>query len=516
MPTDLATRKRSLPERIAARFKSKDFRFTLKRIAGTFRVLFRNRMAVVGIFLIAAFSFVAVAAPVLTPYGPREKVSGQLAQPVWVTYFPDGYYLSRNIIDPATSAITSPGSLQQWTLTGSAASLANTQESYAPGVTFSGGASAGSLQLAYTGNGPATVTVSETFQYPYHGPPAGFDADIHYLLTGANPSTPVRVTVFVARMDKPGVLQNFALFNSNDTSSGIWLPISTVQLDSDNGVFVTNLNIPPPFTAPQVIFSEQTYYTYGVDVTFYGHQTINIDTFQIQLRGTAWGLMGTDNGGADVYTQTVYGSQISLFVGLLAAGIGIGLGLLVGLLAGFLGKLVDEILMRFTDMLLVIPGLPLLIVLVAVLGENIWNLIIIIGFLGWMGFARIIRSQVLTIRERPFIEAARASGAGSGRIITKHVFPNIVSLTYVNLALSVPAAILTQAALAFLGLSDPSVISWGNMFENIEISGALGKFPPAWWWVLPPGFAIALVSLSFILIGYALDEVFNPRLRRRR
>jgi len=185
-------------------------------------------------------------------------------------------------------------------------------------------------------------------------------------------------------------------------------------------------------------------------------------------------------------------------------------------LAGTLGKLVDETLMRFTDILLVIPGLPLLLVLVAVLGPNIWNVIMIIGFLGWMGFARIVRSQVLTLKERPFIEAARASGAGPGRIITKHIFPNIVSLTYVNLALSVPGAILTESALAFLGLTDPSTVSWGRMFEQVFESGGLTHFPPLWWWVLPPGFGIALVSLSFVLIGYALDEVFNPRLRKRR
>jgi peptide/nickel transport system permease protein len=265
-----------------------------------------------------------------------------------------------------------------------------------------------------------------------------------------------------------------------------------------------------------IIFSQATSYSYGIQVTFYGRQTINIDDFRIQVLGTAYGLLGTDYSGADVLSQTVYGSRISLFVGLLSAGIGIGLGLVVGLLAGFLGKFVDEVLMRFTDMMLVIPGLPLLIVLVAVLGPNIWNIIIIIGFLGWMGFARIIRAQVLTLRERPFIEAAKASGAGPGRIIMKHVFPNIVSLTYVNLALSVPAAILTESALAFLGLSDPSVVSWGHMFENVNVSGSLSHFPPTWWWVLPPGLGIALVSLSFILIGYALDEIFNPRLRRRR
>src|SRR5207245_2460680 len=148
------------------------------------------------------------------------------------------------------------------------------------------------------------------------------------------------------------------------------------------------------------------------------------------------------------------------------------------------------------------PSLPLLIVLVEVLGTNIWNVIIIIGFLGWMGFARVIRSQVLTLRERPYIEAAKAAGAGPLRIMSRHIFPNIVSLTYVNLALSVPAAILSEAALAFLGLSDPTVNSWGHMFENVNISGSLSHLPPPWWWVLPPGFSIAIVSLSFILIVY--------------
>jgi len=253
-----------------------------------------------------------------------------------------------------------------------------------------------------------------------------------------------------------------------------------------------------------------------LELTLSPGQTAYLDKLGLKLFGSAFGIFGTNNFGADIWTQLVYGSRISLAVGLTAAGIGIGLGLLVGLMAGFLGKLVDELLMRFTDMMLVIPGLPLLIVLVAVLGQSIINVVIIIGFLGWMGFARIVRSQVLSLRERPFVEAARASGAGSGRIISKHIFPNIVSLTYVNLALAVPGAILTEAALAFLGLSDPGVVSWGNIFSDIRQSNALALHPPPWWWVLPPGLSIALVSLSFVLIGYALDEIFNPRLRRRR
>src|SRR5207245_10415331 len=124
--------------------------------------------------------------------------------------------------------------------------------------------------------------------------------------------------------------------------------------------------------------------------------------------------------------------------------------------------------------------------------------------------------SVLTLSESPFIEASKMAGSVTMRFISRLIFPNIVSLTYVNLALAVPGAILTVAALAFLGLGDPTVISWGNIYQQAEIQGALGFTPPPWWWLVPPGLGIAAVSLSFVLIGFALDEIFNPRLRRRR
>jgi len=155
----------------------------------------------------------------------------------------------------------------------------------------------------------------------------------------------------------------------------------------------------------------------------------------------------------------------------------------------------------------------LLIVLIAVLGPSLMNLIILIGLLGWMGFARVVRSQVLSLKERPYVEAAKAVGAGRFHIITKHILPNVMSLVYVSLALSVPSAILSEAALSFLGLFDPTVVSWGRMLHDAQtIEGGLDK----WWWWLPPGLSIALISVAFILLGYALDEILNPRLRRRR
>lgn len=484
-------------------------------------------MALVGLVLLGGFIFAALGAPLLSPYDPNAKVSGVLAQPDWVMSYPDGYYLSKNVVVVSDPLFTSPSAVQAWTLTAAPSVIASVQESYNPTVTSSPD-SKGSLQLSYNSPTPGVVTLSQSFQFPYRGPPENFLAQFKYLVSGGNPTTPVNVKLFIERMQPDNQYFNFPLhtaqrgattvgIDANDTSTRQWLPPPSLVLDgkvpavqSFMGTSLTGLH------AAQVVFSASGTYRFGVQVTFYGPTTINMDHLQLQLYGTAWGLLGTDYAGSDVYTQFVYGARISLLVGLLSAGIGIGLGLVVGLLAGFLGKFVDEVLMRFTDMMLVIPTLPLLIVLVAVLGPNIWNLIIIIGFLGWMGFARIVRSQVLTIRERPFVEAARASGAGTGRIIVKHIFPNLVSLTYVNLALTVPGAILSESALAFLGLSDPSVTSWGHMFQNLQVSGDLVRFPPTWWWVLPPGFGIALISLSFILIGYALDEIFNPRLRKRR
>jgi peptide/nickel transport system permease protein len=200
-------------------------------------------------------------------------------------------------------------------------------------------------------------------------------------------------------------------------------------------------------------------------------------------------------------------------VGLLSAVISVVIGLIVGLAAGFLGRAVDEILMRLTDLLLVIPFLPLLLVLVAIFGSTMQNLVIVIGVLGWMGFARVVRAQVLSLRERTFIESAKAIGAGRTHIMIRHILPNIMSLVYVTLASSVPGAITAEAALSFLGFYDPTRIYWGRMLNQAEFVGG-GAL--VWWWVLFPGLCIALLAMSFIMLGFALDEILNPKLRLRR
>jgi ABC-type dipeptide/oligopeptide/nickel transport system permease subunit len=249
---------------------------------------------------------------------------------------------------------------------------------------------------------------------------------------------------------------------------------------------------------------------------------IYLDNINILLYGSAFGPLGTTDASMgsprDLYTALVYGARISVVVGLLAACMSVTIGLLVGMTAGYTGGWTDEILMRFADFLIGLPGLPLLIVLAFILSPSIFNVIFLLAFMGWMGFSRSVRSVTLSLRERAFVEAAKASGSGRTRILGKHIIPNVMPLVYLALATSVPAAIVAEASLSFLGLFDPMIMTWGRLLNEFARSGiAVTKgFSEYWFWVLPPGILIASLAIAFILIGYSLDEQLNPRLRRQR
>ena len=212
--------------------------------------------------------------------------------------------------------------------------------------------------------------------------------------------------------------------------------------------------------------------------------------------------------------QFVWGSRASLFVGLAATLLTIAIGAAVGVTAGFFGRWSDAILMRFTDWFLVIPFLPLAIALAAVLGPSIRNIILVIGVTSWPSTARLIRAQVLTLKERLYVDRSRALGASDAHIMGRHILPNVAPLILANLTLTVPVAILSETTLAFLGLGDPSRASWGKMLQEGFEAGALTQ--EAWWYYVPPGLGIMLVVLAFTLVGQALEEVLDPRLRDQR
>jgi peptide/nickel transport system permease protein len=230
------------------------------------------------------------------------------------------------------------------------------------------------------------------------------------------------------------------------------------------------------------------------------------------------GPLGTDDAGRDVWTQLVYGARISLTVAVLAGVIAVSIGSLVGVTAGYLGGRADTGLMRVTDVLLVIPDLPLMLVLIATLRQMDLHvsplvvLVFVIGLLYWTSTARLIRSQVLTVKERQFVDRSRAIGAGRIHIVRRHVLPQIMPLIVVNTILVLSTAILVESGLAFLGLGDPTQPSWGTMlnfsFDRSAITNG------AWWFYLPPGIAIIWVVLGFALLGNVLEERLNPRLAR--
>ena len=209
----------------------------------------------------------------------------------------------------------------------------------------------------------------------------------------------------------------------------------------------------------------------------------------------------------------MYGARVSLMVGLAATVIAIVIGSVVGIVAGHYSGSFGGVLMRVTEWFLVIPFLPLAIVLATILGASIVNIIIVIGITSWPGTARLVRAQVLTLKERPYVERSRAFGAGSGHLMGRHILPNVSPLILANLTLTVPIAILSETTLAFLGLGDPLRPSWGKMLDDAFTSGALTR--NAWWYYLPPGLCILFVVLSFVLIGQALEEILDPRLKGR-
>jgi ABC-type dipeptide/oligopeptide/nickel transport system permease subunit len=225
-------------------------------------------------------------------------------------------------------------------------------------------------------------------------------------------------------------------------------------------------------------------------------------------------ILGTNDVGQDIFSEFIYGSRVSLYVGLTAPLISSAVGTVLGLLSGYLGGFVDELVVGAVDVMLALPSLPLIIILAAYLGPSLNNIIIVLAVFGWPGFTRIVRSQVLSLRERPYVEAARAAGAGSLRIMFRHILPHVVPLVIAHVILSATSAILTEAGLSFLGLGDPTVKSWGQILRRAQVGHALHQ--GLWLWVFVPGLAIALLGAGFTLLGIAIEERVNPRLRRTR
>jgi len=252
---------------------------------------------------------------------------------------------------------------------------------------------------------------------------------------------------------------------------------------------------------------------YLIKETFYlFNESDTVQESGLILGGRVYGLIGTDELRRDLAIGILWGAPIALFIGATVSIASVIIGLLYGVTAGYKGNRTDEILMRTNDIFYTLPTLPLLIIMSITLGRSIF---LITGFLvifGWVGIVRVTRSLALQIKNLQYVEAAKLMGQSDLKIIFKHIIPQLLPLTFASIAISVPAAILGEAALSFLGLGDPSIPTWGQILHEANSAGAASR--GLWWWIMPPGVMIALTGLSFVLIGNTIDSITNPKARK--
>ena len=250
-------------------------------------------------------------------------------------------------------------------------------------------------------------------------------------------------------------------------------------------------------------------------VAIFAPYVVTSDPTAIEIKNALLGpspgnILGTDQLGRDIFSRIVYGSRVSLSIGLVAVGLAAVIGVILGSLAGYFGGRADSVIMRFVDIMLCFPSFFLILAVIAVIGPSIYNIMIIIGLTSWMGMARLIRAEILSLKEREFILAAKVLGVGHWKIIVRHLIPNGIGPVLVSFVLGVAGAVLVEAGLSFLGLGvQPPMPSWGNIL--MEGKAALGV---AWWLILFPGLAILVTVLGFNLLGEGLRDMLNPRLRR--
>jgi peptide/nickel transport system permease protein len=495
----------------------KNFKFIMSKIM-------KNRKSAAGVIILVFFSIIAMIGPLFATSDPirpggvlygKMPIAGIRCVPEWYPEVTGNMNFTKNIYVNPDPKLSDPTKLRLWKNSTTDGVFVNYNTSF-------GYDDSACLEITFTKEGNATLSIE--FDYLYKIPPQKFMGEYNYIIKSQNSSEISRAnfTIFntfsyeglVERVYKNASLPlTLQIVNQNT-----WNLVPYSRISSTNYELSAYYGEDPA----GVIFKKPRKYSFDIIIVFTGNATelgnpeILIDNVNVVLFGNAFGLFGTDQEGRDIFTQLIVGTRISFIIGIVSAMVSIGIGLIVGLIAGYVGRAMDEVLMRFTDMLLVIPTLPLLLVLVYVMGQTMFNIILVVGILGWMGFARIVRSATLSLKERPFIEAVKAAGGGRLYIIRKHIVPNVMPLIYITLAMSVPSAIVSEAALSWLGLAPMDVMSWGRILHEFERSGSIatGAFS-YWYWTIPPGISIALLSIAFVLIGYALDEILNPKLRER-
>ena len=248
-------------------------------------------------------------------------------------------------------------------------------------------------------------------------------------------------------------------------------------------------------------------------VNLYGIENhVKIIDSKLILGGKAFGIMGTDELRRDLIVGLLWGTPLALLIGISVAIGSVVVGLIYGVYSGFKGRKTDETMMRFNDIIYALPALPFLIILAVTISNSIFMMIGFLMIFSWVGIAKVSRSMSLQIKTKQYIEASKIMGQKDSKIIFKHIIPQLLPYAFASIAISVPAAITTEAGLSFLGLGDPTFPTWGQILHDANVFGAAAR--GLWWWIVPPGVMIAITGLAFVFIGNALDTIVNPKLKR--
>lgn len=370
-------------------------------------------------------------------------------------------------------------------------------------------------QASYQKSGDVSIT-SNLFAVDYEYD--SFPSDFAYQYSATYTGSPL-IQLSVTRPDGITV----KLLSDSIPTSKNEAKFSAIIFSTDNSM-KKNLNSNLGFSFPvQYLTSENLVFShldenkvlkgvYVFKVTFYDvNDKVTLDDSKFIVGGKVYGLMGTDELRRDLAVGILWGTPLALFIGITVSIGSVLLGLVYGVFAGFKGKLTDESMMRFNDIIYAMPALPLLIILAVTIGNSIF---LIVGFLvifGWVGIAKVSRSMAMQIKTLQYVEASKLMGQKDFKIILKHILPQLLPYAFASIAISVPSAITTEAGLSFLGLGDPSFPTWGQILHDASVYGAAER--GMWWWILPPGIMIAITGLAFVFMGHAMDTIVNPKLR---
>lgn len=458
---------------------------------------FRSWQGVVGLGIVMAFIVLAIGAPLLTPYHPLRdyELATSMARPAWMRIFP----AYRNL--PVTQEVALWGDIP----------LSDFDDRWIVDKTSDHGEIVTSIRTARVDEGEESVRFVWQRDFLYqHTPPHTLVVTVPYGFEGdSGVGGRVRLQLETARG------QVFELWTSPQLREEVPLRAQRV-VDSRDRNLAVRLGFSFFDNLASHLFAEPGTYTLRLVFEVDGISEDRSGTFYVgeshlRIPGDLHGPLGVDHIGSDLWSQWLYGARTSLWVGFVTAFIAVVIGTCVGVISGYWGGFLDELFMRIADVMLSIPVLPVMVVVAATVGKHMGNVIILLALFSWMGTARVVRSATLALRQQAFVEAARAAGATPLYIVWKHILPHTLGLVAASLVLLVPGAMIAESTLSFLGMGDPETATWGRMLHNARSFGAFAEL--AWWWILPPGLSITLLSIALLWVGNTVDDIFHRRMR---